>query len=164
MLPAWAFFCKISSLEVVIFPSAGQYAAATLLRLPLSKFTETLKKKQFYGSNSAISSPRQSNVREDKHNPATAHTHLGWPQVVAVVAVPSRQKWPSGHGWSALATPVTSHTRPAGHTRGTGMPSSGQWKPTGQRRHALLPRFGWYVPSGHRVKFLFESPGQNAPL
>lgn len=44
------------------------------------------------------------------------------------------------------------------------MPSSGQWKPTGQRRHALLPRFGWYVPSGHRVKFLFESPGQKAPL
>lgn len=91
------------------------------------------------------------------------HAYLGWPQVVAVVAVPSRQKWPSGQGWSALSTPVTSHTRPEGHTRGTGMPSSGQWKPTGQRKHALLPRLGWYVPSGHRVKFLFDSPGQKVP-
>lgn len=68
--------------------------------------------------------------------------YLGWPHVVAVVAVPSRQKCPSGQGWSAAATPVTSHTRPAGHTRGTGMPSSGQWKPTGHRRHALRPRLG----------------------
>ena len=35
------------------------------------------------------------------------------------VAVPSKQKWPAGQGWSARAVPVTSHTWPAGHNLGT---------------------------------------------
>ena len=48
-----------------------------------------------------------------------------WPHVVAVVAVPSRQKWPAGQGWSARAVPVTSQTYPAGHNLGTGRPRSG---------------------------------------
>ena len=49
----------------------------------------------------------------------------GEPQVVAVVAVPARQKWPAGQGCSARSRPVTSQTKPAGQSRGTCMPCSG---------------------------------------
>ena len=103
---------------------------------------------------SACPSPRER--REDGGDP-------GSPQLVAVVAVPSKQKCPAGHGCSARSLPVTSHTNPAGHSRGTYMPSPGQMYPMGHRTQASAPVRGPYVPRGHSVKLAFPLPGQYVP-
>ena len=87
----------------------------------------------------------------------------GLPHDVAVVAVPSRQKCPSGQGCSAVSMPVTSQTKPGGQILGTCIPESGQTYPMGHRMQSELATSGWYVPLGQSVKLKFPTPGQKVP-